>query len=298
MKRHNNILLIFLLLTITLPAQVVYDTIPEVVSEIGGHWWEELLIFRDFEDQALSYFDKVDFKNLDCYGEKVIVSMIFGKNGVLRDTKIVKSASPICDSIAFNFVNELKGWLPGLARGNFVNIPFVFPIILDSVKIKNWHSKFHVLFNATEKKYSKRKRYFDFFYSENYEEEIINDFEFFKNYIAETLRDSNYVYIISDYGLKRKESIVLKFNIKKNKSAHLLVRDHQKDWVLYEYNSLEEGKVRVPKDKNLLLIFYEEGTEPKLQTVIINSEKDMTIELELETYTKGRLLNEIKKYSP
>lgn len=215
MKRHNNILLIFLLLTITLPAQVVYDTIPEVVSEIGGHWWEELLIFRDFEDQALSYFDKVDFKNLDCYGEKVIVSTIFGKNGVLRDTKIVKSASPICDSIAFNFVNELKGWLPGLARGNFVNIPFVFPIILDSVKIKNWHSKFHVLFNATEKKYSKRKRYFDFFYSENYEEEIINDFEFFKNYIAETLRDSNYVHIISDYGLKRKESIVLKFNIKK-----------------------------------------------------------------------------------
>jgi hypothetical protein len=44
----------------------------------------------------------------------------------------------------------------------------------------------------------------------------------------------------------------------------------------------------------LLLIFYEEGTEPKLQAVIINSEKDMTIELELETYTKGRLLNEIK----
>jgi hypothetical protein len=163
MKRHNNILLIFLLLTITLPAQVVYDTIPEVVSEISGHWWEELLIFRDFEDQALSYFDKVDFKNLDCYGEKVIVSTIFGKNGVLRDTKIVKSASPICDSIAFNFVNELKGWLPGLTKGNFVNIPFVFPIILDSVKIKNWHSKFHVLFNATEKNIAKERGISTFF---------------------------------------------------------------------------------------------------------------------------------------
>ena len=297
MKRRINILLIFLLLTINLSAQIVYDTIPDDELEIGGQWWEELFIFRDFENQASTYFDKVKFENLNCYREKVFVSTIFGKNGELKDTKIVKSVSPICDSIAFNFVNGLKDWLPGLARGKFVDIPFVFPISFDSVEIKDWYSKPDALFNTTDAEYSKRKEYFDFVYSEKYKEEIINDFEFFKKYMAETFRDSQYVYILTEYKLKRKESILLEFNIPKSKSIHLLVRDSQKDWILYEY-SLNKTKIHIPKDKHLFLLFYKEGITPLLQTMIIDSKKDTTIDLDLEKYTKGRLFDEINKYSP
>jgi len=297
MKRRNHLLLIFLMLTTNLSAQIVYDTIHDVQLEIGIQWWEELFIFRNFENQEMTYFDKVDFKNLDCYGEKVFVSTIFGKNGELKNTRIVKSASPICDSIAFNFVNGLKEWLPGLARGKFVDIPFVFPVTFDTVVIKDRYSKSDVLFNAIDEEYTKRKEYFDFVYSEKYEEEIINDFQFFKKYLAETFRERQYVYILAENKLKRKESILLEINIPKSKSTHLLVRDRQKDWILYEYN-LKRTKIRVPKDKNLFLLFYKEGITPLLQTMIINSGKDTTIGLELEKFNKGRLLDEVNKYSP
>ncbi|MGV8091798.1 MAG: hypothetical protein AB2L24_08035 [Mangrovibacterium sp.] len=125
MKRGRNIL-ILLLLTINLSAQIVYDTIPDNEAIFGGHGWDELVIFKDFKTQTLKYFDNVNFNNIDCYGKKVFVSTIFGKNGELKNTRIVKSASPICDSIAFYFVNGLKDWLPGLARGKFVDMPFRF----------------------------------------------------------------------------------------------------------------------------------------------------------------------------
>ena len=287
MKRRNNILLIFLLLTMNLSAQIVYDTVPDNEDMIDGPEWENLL----------KYFDKVDFKNLDCYGEKVFVSTIFGKNGKLEKTKVVKSASPMCDSIAFNFVNGLKNWLPGLARGKFVDIPFVFPITFDSVKIKKMYSKPNIFFNATDEEYSKRKEYYDFVYSEQYGGKIINDFDFFKNYIAEVIRDSQYVYILTDYKLKRKESIILKFNNDKSKFIHLLIRNSQKEGILYEYE-LKKGKVRIPRNRHLFLIFYKEGTPPLLQTMTISAEKDTTIDLRLKNYTKGKLLDEINKYSP
>lgn len=297
MNRHNNILLLFLLLTMNLSAQIKYDTIPDNEFVFGGHGWDELFIFKDFHTQTQKYFENVDFENIDCYGEKVFVETIFGKNGELKNTRIVKSASPICDSITFNFVNGLKDWLPGLVKGKFVDIPFVFPITLDSVAIKNKYLKPDIFFNASDEEYFKRKEYFNFFYSDKYNQKIINDFDFFKNYMAETFRDSQYVHVLTDYKLKRNESIVLEFNITKNKYTHLLVRDSHKDWIIYEY-SLKNGKVRIPRDKKIFLILYTEGTTPLIQTMMISSEKDTTINLELEEYTKGRLLDEIKKYSP
>ena len=296
MKGSSNILLIFLLLTINLSAQVVYDTIPDNQVDFGGQVWEESFVFRDFKTQALTYFSKVDFKNIDCYGKKVYVSTIFGKDGEIKNTCIVKSANPICDSIAFNFVNGLKDWLPGLARGKFVNIPFIFPITFDSLLIRDRYSK-PVFFNATKEEYSKRKEYFDFVYSNQYEQKIINDFDFFKKYMAEAFRINKYVYILTDYKLKRKKSIELDFNGTTKKSTHLLLRESQRDWILYEYN-LKKGKVRVPKEKKLFLIIYEEGITPLLQTKIISSAKDTVIDLKLENYTKGKLLDEIKEYSP
>lgn len=296
MKRSINILLFLSLVTINLSAQIEYDTIPDEDEVIFGDYWEETVVFKDFSSQALTYFESIDFKNLECYGDKVFVATIFGKNGKLKNTRIVKSASPICDSIAFYFVNGLYGWLPGLYRGKFIDIPFVFPITFDSMVVKERYTKFD-LFDVKEEEYIKRKEIFEFAFSDEYEQKIINDFDFFKKYMAETFRDSQYVHVLTDYRLKRKESIVLEFNIPKSKLTHLLVRDSKKDWILYEY-SLNKGKVRVPGDKKIFMVFYKEGATPLLQTMMIYSEKDTSINLRLEQYTKGRLLDEIKKFSP
>lgn len=297
MKRHCNILMSLLLLTINLSAQIVYDTIPDNEEFIGGHFWEETFIILDFENQALEYFKQVDFTQLDCYGGKVFVSTTFGRNGELKDTRILKAASPICDSIAFYFVNGLKDWLPGLLRGRFIDIPFVIPIKFDSLEIKNKYAKSNMFFSATEKEYNKRKDYFNFVFAEHYEQDIVSDFDWFKMFIAETFGNNQYVNILSNYRLRRKESIVLKIDNFKPRKTHLLVRDLSKDWILYEYN-LRRNKIRIPRERDLFLIFYEEGTSPLIQTMMINAESDRIIDLNLEKYTKGRLINEIKKYSP
>ena len=293
-QKHKVILLIYLFFQTNISAQVIYDTIPDNELTVGGSAFEEMFIFKDFDIQVLTYFDKVDFENINCYGEKVFVSTIFGKDGKLKNTNIVKSANPICDSIAFYFIDGLKDWLPGLNRGRFVDIPFTIPITFDSVVIKNRYSKYK-LFTATEEEYKKRKEYFDFAYSIQYEQKIINDFDFFKRYLADFIRDNRYVYILSDYKFKKRECVELRFNPPNNKFTYLLVGDREDDWLLYEY-SLKKNKVRVPRNKKLLLIIYKEGTTPLLQTEIIND--DTIIDLKLENYSKGRLLDEIKKYCP
>ena len=297
MKRQINILLFFLLLSMNMAAQIEYDTIPRNDIISTGLAFEELFIFRDFRNQTLNYFENIDFKTLDCYGEKVFVETVFGKAGELKNTRIVKSASPICDSLAFNFVNGLYGWLPGLQRGRFVDIPFIFPIFFDSLNVKNRYVNSDLFFIATEEEYRKRKEYFDFYYSENYEQKITSDYRFFKNYIAEVFRNKHSIFIHTDYKINRKKSVVLKVNATEIKNTHLLVYDIHKDWIIYEYN-LKNKEIRIPKDKELFLIFYREGDTPLIQTKTINSMADSAINLELEEYTKGRLLEELKKYSP
>ena len=297
MKIQKYIFLVFLLLSANMAAQVKYDTIPSDIVVSTGFAFDELFIFKDFRTQTLNYFENIDFETLDCYGEIVFIESIFGENGKLKNTRIVKSASPICDSIAFNFVNGLYGWLPGLQRGRFIDIPFVFPISFDSSKISNGYVHSDLFFHATNEEYRKRKEYFDFYFSDNYEQKIINDYNLFKGFITQIFRSKNSVFIHTDHKIKRKESVILKFEVHEIKHIHLLVRDIQKDWMIYEYN-LQKGEIRVPQNRELFLIFYKEGDNPLIQTKTINSTENVTINLELEEYNKGRLLEEIKKYSP
>jgi len=46
------------------------------------------------------------------------------------------------------------------------------------------------------------------------------------------------------------------------------------------------------------MIIYKEGKNPLLQTSIFSSKTDTVFELQLENYSKGKLLEEIKEYSP
>lgn len=287
--KYRFIFLIFLLLSINLIAQVKYDTIPSDIHIIGDQTYEYQVIFKDFNTQLVTYFKSVNLKSIPCYGKRVYVSTVFGSNGKLKNTSLTKSVNPVCDSIAFYFVSGLKDWLPGLSRGWFVDIPFLFPITFDSSKLEHLYSGF---FKATAREYTKRQEYFDFVNSSEYDQKIINDFDFFKKYMAEVLRQSSYVYILPDDKLKKKESVLLQFRAPNREFTHLLVSDSQKDWLLYEY-SLKNGPVRVPRNRKLLLIIYQEGTPPLLQTNVIYPTNDTVINLKLENYTKGRLLDEI-----
>ena len=157
------ILVIKFLLIISINGQVIYDTIPKLEEELIGTP-EEFVIIKDFDRQLkqIKYPDTLQVEG------RVIVSTIFGKNGVLKDTKVIKSLNPVCDSIAFYGILSLKDWLPAMTRGKFVDMPFSIPIYFkreDLIKQKGTQ----LLFSATEKEYEKRKQIFDFVYSEDSE---------------------------------------------------------------------------------------------------------------------------------
>lgn len=294
MKRNITILLLSLTLTLKLSAQIVYDTIQPEVVFMGNLSWDESFIFKDFKTQAQNYFEKIDFKQLDCFGEKVSVETIFGKNGELRNTRIIKSAHPVCDSIAFYFVLSLKDWLPGMAHGNFVDIPFIFPISFDDETLKrSW--TLDVFFKATEQQFNRRRECFDFIYSGNPELQIINDFNFFRYFIAEAMNETKHIHILDNYKLKRAESSVLEINQIESKNTHLLIWDPSKDWILYEYK-LRRNKIRIPRKPNLFLIFFDEGQGPLIQTKVLDGLENSSIDLNLKTYTKEQLMDEIDQY--
>jgi len=310
--------MIFLLLTINLSAQIVYDTIPDNEVVFGGHGWDELFFFKNFHTQTLKYFENVDFENLDCYGEKVFVYTIFGENGELKNTKIVKSASPICDSVAFWFVNGLKDWLPGLARGKFVDIPFVFPINFDSLEIKDRYAKTYVFFNVTEKEFEKRKVYFDFIYS-NSSQKIVNDFAYFYKYLAEKLSgDSLYIYCWEYTKPKKKNRVKVELSNENKDSINFTIYypdNHrsinyisakEKGILYWDKNkwaiipnltpAKKNGIIYLEKNKRAMLIGFVKGKdEPKLaiyKNIIFKN--DTIINLDLKLYEKDELINEIK----
>ena len=321
MKRHNNILLIFFLITVDLSAQIVYDTIPDNEIAFSGQYWEEFFVFKDFDIQASTYFDRVDFKNLDCYGKTVVVSTIFGKNGELRNTSIVKSASPNCDSIAFDFVIGLKDWLPGMARGKFVDIPFVFPIRFDSLEIKDRFTKTKAFFNATEIEFNKRKEYYDFFYS-NSSQKIINDFTYFYKYLAEKLSsDSLYIHCWEYNRPKKRNSVKIKLNNENTDSINFIIYYSENPriinyilakerWIFYwdKYRcgitpnftpAKKNGTIYLEKNKKMILLGFVSGKEEPTLAIYNNIifKSDTIINLTFKQYEKKDLLNVIK-YSP
>ena len=59
---------------------------------------------------------------------RVIVQFVVGKDGNLRDIKVVKSVSPELDAEAIRVCKAMPKWQPGEQRGQAVNVQFTLPI--------------------------------------------------------------------------------------------------------------------------------------------------------------------------
>ena len=59
---------------------------------------------------------------------RVIVQFVVGKDGNLRDFKVVKSVSPELDAEAIRVCKAMPKWQPGEQRGQAVNVQFTLPI--------------------------------------------------------------------------------------------------------------------------------------------------------------------------
>ena len=59
---------------------------------------------------------------------KVYVSFVVNKKGIVEDVKIMRSASPSLDAEAIRVVGKMPKWKPGKQSGKFVNVFYTLPI--------------------------------------------------------------------------------------------------------------------------------------------------------------------------
>ncbi len=59
---------------------------------------------------------------------KVFVNFIVGKEGEVRDVKVIRSIDPYLDAEAVRVVSEMPNWTPGTQRGNKVSVSYNLPI--------------------------------------------------------------------------------------------------------------------------------------------------------------------------
>ena len=311
MKKYTCILILLLTITTTLSAQIVYDTIPDMYNEddivFGGLYCEKAFIFKDLKTQTLNYLKTIDLNDIDCKDKRVIVSTVFGRNGKLKNTKIVKSGGPVCDSIAFYYVDGFKDWLPGLMRSRFVDISYIFPFYFDN-EFKSRLTNMADYFTASADEYSLRETYFNFINSDS-SHKIINDFTFFNKYLADKLsNDDTYVYNWEYDRPANKNCIKIVLNNDIKDSISFIIYHPDRPSVLYYIPAKERGIIYwdnweikpnfspakkngilyLEKDIRTTLIGFIEGKEePKLAIYkdIIFS-RDTVINLDLKVYKK------------
>jgi hypothetical protein len=154
-------LIIFCLsITTKIFGQVVYDTIPEEIQQIGNFTVEELVIFKDFDleiEKSISLYESYLIN--DTSRLKVFVSAVFGANGKIQNCRVIRSAGFCLDSICFYAIKNLSNWLPAKTRGQFTNMPFVFMFQFD--KNGFWIPRpYNEVFNSKPDEYNLRQELF------------------------------------------------------------------------------------------------------------------------------------------
>lgn len=59
---------------------------------------------------------------------KVFVSFVIGKEGIVRDAKVVRGVDPLLDAEALRVVKSLPKFTPGKDKGKIVSVAFTLPI--------------------------------------------------------------------------------------------------------------------------------------------------------------------------
>ncbi len=300
----------------------MYDTIHtrnDDTLEISGSYWLETFIFEDFHAQLVTYFETIELEALDCYGQRVFVSTILGKDGQLKHTKIVKPVSPVCDSLAFYFVAGLKGWLPGLnSKGKFIDMPFVFPVVFDRSATEPTRIKSFSFLNVTKEEFNQRKMYFEFYYGKD-SHEIINNFQYFCQFMSKQLSsDTLYTRLRTYSRPKRKERVKIKLSGGSTDVAivifypeepkaiyHIPARERwwwywDKGRWLFVPNFTppkNRGYLYLKKNTSTTLIAFMQGEDaPKLAvcpTIVFSG--DTTLHLDFRRFNKDQLLREIER---
>lgn len=298
MKCINSILFA-LILASNLNAQVQYDTIP---SDYYGspHVYEHPVYFPDMGKQ-LSENIKCP-ENCNCNG-RIIVSTIFGRDGKIKENKIIRSSGNITlDSIAYYATLKLHSWLPAMDNGRFFDEKFIYPIVFkcnDTIQSVLYPDSLNI--NPFPlKEIKRRKEYIDFY---NSDENTLIDVDFYSfkgltaDYISKSVRE---IYYISKgyVSLRKKERYTFKIQSNVQDVKFILVENRTgkagyKDVMANEIK-IKKDMVYLIRNRTYTLIGYSEK-DKKIAMHNIETDADKSIFMDFKTYTKKEYYNELER---
>lgn len=292
MKKHFFFIFVILFST-NIWAQTNQDsTNNEDIEEMMGMIVEYMFAINDTDKQVDDYFNKIDIENSGCRSEKVWISTIVGSDGMLRNTKVVRSVNPICDSIALNFVLGLKGWVPAITRNRYVTAPLTLPIVFDVAELKMRLASLHP---TSVEEHCRRREIIDLIRCDSCIA-IPNDFRIFLDFTAHQLTSNNRTpYIIPYERPKRKNRVKVALNDSKTRGINFIIFDSEKGHVLNYLSAKSRQYLYIEKDKKILLIgFIQDENNPLIAVYNgISFSNDTTLSLEFRHYQKPELITEI-----
>ena len=102
------------------PQEIVFMEVEQMPEFPGGQ-----LELRKFIAGSVKY--PVEAMKNRIQG-KVFVSFIIGKDGSVKNVKIVRGADPLLDAEGIRVVKSMPKWIPGKQKGKEVNVQYTIPI--------------------------------------------------------------------------------------------------------------------------------------------------------------------------
>lgn len=98
----------------------VYQEVEQMPEFPGGE-----LELRNFLSRSVKY--PIDAAKNKIQG-KVFVNFVIGKDGSVKDARILRGADPLLDAEALRVVKSSPKWQPGKQKGKVVSVSFTVPI--------------------------------------------------------------------------------------------------------------------------------------------------------------------------
>ena len=98
----------------------VFDVVEQMPQYPGGPG----ALFK-FLSENVRYPEEAEKQNIE---GRVILTFVVGKDGSIRNTKVVKSVDPLLDAEALRVISAMPNWTPGRQNGKPVAVKYTVPV--------------------------------------------------------------------------------------------------------------------------------------------------------------------------
>ena len=98
----------------------VFDVVEQMPEYPGG-----VQALLEYLQTNVRYPEEAEKQNIE---GRVILTFVVGKDGSIRNAKVVKSVDPLLDAEALRVINAMPNWMPGRQNGKPVAVKYTVPL--------------------------------------------------------------------------------------------------------------------------------------------------------------------------